>query len=321
MCHAVYCTDFYKTNPDRFYIRVGSYVPGLTKLELTTDGIHGRMLAGIFRPNYDTDGSNELNLTYADGVMLSPATLLITSGDDDYTFNGSGVDDGQDDATLLADFDSEIRLELPEIAGWSNVVARAMKPVKEIKIRTKFFSATGTLDPFEEERIKRQIETAKEIYRQMGISIIDVAPPTAVALPASYAAKTVLTDIETQALALVIKLQIPQFGMAPDEILVAFTDLGFSGVDVDQNNQLARVGGFVQNILPPVSVSLDRNQLPKLNTVAHELGHIFTKSGPHAPVSEIWRLMLPGFLMNWQNSYQDPRRFNFDEEKTLKKAR
>jgi hypothetical protein len=111
---------------DRFRITIPSVLPNLTKIHIKSSALLTAVIDGQW-VSKSTDGDYDVTMTEENGDMVSKWMLLVSDGDDDVGYNGSGTDNGTNDQTLLANFNSSIEVTLPEYQN-VKVVFSAQKP-------------------------------------------------------------------------------------------------------------------------------------------------------------------------------------------------
>ena len=155
---------------DRFRIRIPQILPNLTKIRIKATELHGAMIDGAFADTKTTDGDYDMDLVQENGAMVSKWILLVSDGDDDKYYNGGGTDDGTNDQTLLADFDSKIIVTLPELNN-AQAEFHARKAVGKVTLNISYMSPAGDVPQIKRDQIDRQIRKMREIYRPIGIQV------------------------------------------------------------------------------------------------------------------------------------------------------
>jgi hypothetical protein len=130
---------------DRFRIRVPTVLPGVTTIRIKSTGLHGAVIGGAIEAK-TTDWDYDVELTEENGAMVSKWILLVSDGDDDKEYNGAGADNGPNDQTLLADFESKIMVTFPELNN-AQTEFHAQKAVGKVTLNARYMSASGELPP------------------------------------------------------------------------------------------------------------------------------------------------------------------------------
>lgn len=170
---------------DRFRIKIAGNVPNLTKARIKATDLHGAVIGGQF-VSKTTDGDYEVEMKAEGGSMVSTPILLVSDGEDDKSYNGKGTDDGTDDQTLLADFESTIIVTFPELHN-AQAEFTAQKAVGEITVNLIYGSVAGDVPNDIREAIYIQAHKMREIYRQIGIKV-KFAALNGVQIPAAWLA-------------------------------------------------------------------------------------------------------------------------------------
>jgi hypothetical protein len=313
---------FADTDRDRFQIRIPGVVPGLTKMRIKSTGINGAMIGGTYQDKA-TDGDYEVDMSINNGNMVSVPILLVADGDDDKTFNGVGVaDDGRNDQTLLANFDSKVIVSFPEL-GNATATFFAQPAIGQIELDVVYCSPGGGLPANMETLINRQIYVMRGIYRQIGIKV-KTSGIRALQFPAAWIQDQGATDpagnltaTETDAL---VDLLGAGLGDGGDiRVRVGFVD---AAPHILRNNASVSIDG-VSGRFGVCLISLDRFASKHLNTLAHEVGHSCTLThqrrfeDPITGLGGMHWLMKDGVF--WDNDSNTGKRFLIgDDEVKIK---
>jgi hypothetical protein len=316
---------------DRFRIKIAGNIPNLTKAKIKATDLHGAVIDGQF-VNKTTDGDYEIEMKAEGGSMVSTPIMLVTDGDDDKKYNGKGTDDGNDDQTLLADFDSKVVVTFPELNN-AQVEFKASKPKGEIKLNVFYLSLDGTLPQDKRDTINLHLRKAREIYRQVAtkVTVTNISPFT---LPAEFVgylaerknangdvveAANYLSPIECDKLIFEMRQQT-QHPVPAGQMLVTYIDArlepsfgkeahGFVSNDANPNN-------------PPVVVSLYNDGTTKRDIVhpvtAHEVGHVL---GVDHPGVITHLLMTDGNIftgMTYNKTQRDSKRIREEDYNKMK---
>ena len=310
-------SEFADKDRDRFRIRIPTIVSNLTKINIESTGLHGAVINGAI-VGKTTDGNYEVDMKQENGAMVSTWILLVSDGDDDVNYNGKGTDDGDNDQTLLADFESKIIVSFPEFDN-VEVEFSAQKAVGNITLDSVYLSPAGDVPQDMLDLITRQVTKMKEIYRQIGIRVAwasiegDTIPQTMLdAVPnpdptkPDLQAANLLIGSEIDAVRTQIrKWQVPDkhirigyvkatmqdtSNVLPIDVL-GFTILGTDGIVVSLGSALAR---------------------ETLGVTAHEVGHAFGLD--HVTPDH---LLMKG-PMYWHNGKRDSKRFEEGNFNTIR---
>lgn len=294
-------------------------LPELTKIKIKSTGLHGAVIDGAVVAKA-TDGDYEVEMKQENGAMVSTWMLLVSDGDDDKGYNGKGSDDGKDDQTLLADFESKIIVTIPEFNN-AEVEFTAQKPLGNITLDTVYLSPAGDVPQDMQDLIHRQVAKMQEIYRQIGVRVA-WASIEGVAIPQSWLdampnpdptkpdlqAANHLNATECQSARVLVRnrqvsakhIRIGYINavMAPDALFPSRTALGFTDLGTD---------GIV------VSLELALTSARRvLGVTAHEVAHTFGLD--HVAPSDF----LMKSPLNWNNSRRDSKRFEEGNFNTIK---
>jgi hypothetical protein len=304
--------NFAHTDRDRFQIRIPGVIPGLTKMTIKSTGINGAMVNGVYQEK-TADGDYEVDMGINNGAMVSVPILLVGDGDDDKTFNGVGVNDGKNDQTLLANFDSKIIVSFPEL-GNATATFVAQPAIGQIELDVVYCSPGGGVPANMETFINRQIYVMRGIYRQIGIKV-KASGIRALQFPAAWIEAQDATDpagnlTTTETDDLIRLLQAGRGGSGDKRVRAGFVDAALHGIGDDGNvvSIDGKMGGFGVCL-----VSLDADGKRHLNTLAHEVGHVCTL--PHQRLYEDPKNRVGGehWLMkdgvSWKNTSDTGKRF------------
>jgi hypothetical protein len=304
------CAD---NDRDRFRIRIPAVLPNLTKIHIRSFGLATAVINGLWESKY-TDGDYDVTMTEENGAMVSKWMLLVSDGDDDVEYNGIGTENGTNDQTLLANFNSPIEVTLPEYQN-AKVTFHAQKPLGDLEIQPYYLSPAGDVPPVMADLITNHLEKMKEIYRQIGVrvgnyGIVGKAVPQSwfdagTVYPANHFTKSETED----AWSAVYQIAIPE-----NRIRVGFVDATLMAGD-----------GFgipVRGLCPPggpAIVSLDRDRTDArwfLGVTAHEMGHALglehleqLEPVQYNLVPSRWLMRAGDELSIWENSKLDSKRF------------
>jgi hypothetical protein len=292
---------------DRFRIKIAGNIPNLTKAKIKATDLHGAVIDGQF-VNKTTDGDYEVEMKAEGGSMVSTPILLVSDGDDDKKYNGKGTDDGNDDQTLLADFDSKIVVTFPEL-GNAQAEFKASKAKGEIKLNAFFLSLDGSLPADKRTAIELHLRKAREIYRQSGtkVTITNISPFTLPSIWATYLGERKNSNGEVVEQANVISYQerallINELRSQTDhpipsgQMLITFIDATI------QSGGAGGTGGFTaEDFAPPCVISLTGRFVNFHISAAHESGHML---GVRHPVEG---QAIPPRLMTSSSAYVGPR--------------
>lgn len=319
--------NFYKTDRDRFQIRVHGDITGLTKIRVSSLYFVKTVAGGQYLEKPNGDGTIEVAMHKENGDMLSDPVLLVSDADDDIQFNGSGTDNGKDDATLQASFDSRIKVEFPEFNNTSKEF-NAVKPMGRIKVNIAYCSLDGTLPQDKRDLIVLQVLKAKDAYRQISIDLF-VANIWAYKLPNEpgyefetfLGTKKELNGVVSGKLAYCLRTQT-QKPIPADQILVGFIDAALTSPPSIESPFGVSVHGFSENYSSPAIISLKSAPRGKGSdrqhfTLAHEVGHLVTKAG-HPDSDPPERLMVDGFKSRYEFNHKDSKRFTLSEIERIK---
>lgn len=309
--------EFADKDRDRFRITIPGIIPNLTKIKIKSTGLNGAVIDGAVVAKA-TDGDYEVEMKQENGAMVSTWILLVSDGDDDKGYNGKGTDNGQNDQTLLADFESKIIVTLPEL-GNAEVEFTAQKPLGNITLDTVYLSPASDVPQDMKELIYKQVAKMQEIYRQIGVRVawasiqgvaipqswLDAVPNPDPTKPNLEPANRLNASECQSARTLVKNRQVPakhiRIGyvnavMAPDAFSPArtafgFTDLGTDGIMISLEEDEAR---FV------------------LGVTAHEVGHTFGLD--HVDPEHL----LMKSPLRWNNERRDSKRFEEENFNTIK---
>ena len=310
--------EFADKDRDRFRIRIPGILPNLTKIQIKSTGLNGAVIDGAIVAKA-TDGDYEVEMKQENGAMVSTWILLVIDGDDDKGYNGKGTDDGKDDQTLLADFESKIIVTLPELDN-AEVEFTAQKPLGNITLDTVYLSPEGDVPQDIQVLIHRQVAKMQEIYRQIGVRVA-WASIEGVAIPQSWLdavpnpdptkpdiePANQLNDTESQsARTLVRNRQVPA-----KHIRIGYVNSTMKIIDENFSEQypLGVTDLGTDGILVSLGSPEARN---KLGVTAHEVAHTFGLD--HLDPEHL----LMKSLMSWNNSRRDSKRFEEGNFNTIK---
>lgn len=321
--------NFYKTDRDRFHIRIRGEIPGLSMITINTQNILRTVKGGKFTKKPKGDGVIEVAMQKENGDMISNPVLLVSDSDDDTKFNGDGTDDGKDDATLQGVFNGKINVVFPELGNATHEF-NTMKPLGRIKVNIAYCSPKEGLIPQDiRNLINLQVLKAKKAYRQVGVELMvtDIWPykipddeaDKFVEEPPIPAPETSKEGIHNKIASrrLMNNLQKSKNDMGhtipQDEILVGFVD----GIVRTPEFPFTAVVGFSYGG-PPIIMSLWKNNRKDHFALAHELGHIVAGVGPdHLPGSPEERLMVDGLHSRYKFDHLDSKRFSVKEQEAI----
>ncbi len=130
---------------DRFRVRIPAVLPNLTKIHIRSLGLATAVTNGQWLPR-SSDGDYDVTIAEENGAMVSTWMLLVGDGDDDVNYNGIGTDNGTDDQTIYANFNSPIEVTLPEYQN-AKMVFSAQKPLGDVEIQPYYLSPAGDVPP------------------------------------------------------------------------------------------------------------------------------------------------------------------------------
>ncbi len=309
--------EFADKDRDRFRITIPGIIPNLTKIKIKSTGLNGAVIDGAVVAKA-TDGDYEIEMKQENGAMVSTWILLVSDGDDDKGYNGKGADNGQNDQSLLADFESKIIVTLPEFDN-AQVEFTAQKPLGNITLDTVYLSPAGDVPQDMQDLIHKQVAKMQEIYRQIGVRVawasiqgvaipqswLDAVPNPDPTKPDIEPAKRLNASECQSARTLVRNRQVPakhiRIGyvnavMYPDFYKPRTTALGFTDPETDG-----------------IMVSLEEVEARrKLGVTAHEVGHALGLN--HVDPSDF----LMKSPMRWEDGRRDSKRFEEGNFNTIK---
>jgi len=260
---------------DRFRIRIPAVLPNLTKIHIKSSGLLTAVIDGQWvSKSTDGDGDYDVTIGEENGAMVSEWMLLVSDGDDDKYYNGIGTDNGPNDQTLLANFNSPIEVTLPEYQN-AKVTFHAQKPLGDLEIQPYYLSPAGDVPADMAGFITNHLEKMKEIYRQIGVrvgyyGIVGKAVPQGWfdAVPTPNQAANYFTPSESYlASASVRGTEVPG-----KQIRIGFVNATVM-LDGTSFNQM-RVRGFTQLGADGIIVSIEQvDARIILGVTAHEVGH------------------------------------------------
>jgi hypothetical protein len=307
---------------DRFRIRIPAVLPNLTKIHIKSSGLLTAVIDGQW-VSKSTDGDYDVTMTEENGAMVSKWMLLVSDGDDDVEYNGIGTDNGPNDQTLLADFNSPIEVTLPEYQN-AKVTFHAQKPLGDLEIQPYYLSPAGDKPADMAGFITNHLEKMKEIYRQIGVrvgyyGIVGKAVPQAWfdAVPTPNQAANYFTPSESNLARAAVR------GMAVPGKQIR---IGFVNATVMQDgtsfNQV-RVRGFTDLGTDGIIVSIEQNDARRiLGVTAHEVGHALGLN--HTSVQS-WRRWLmrgdPGETIIWADEpLEHSKRFQSGDYEVIRNS-
>ena len=308
-----YCAD---KDRDRFRIRIPGVVPNLTKIHIKSFGLATAVISGLWESKY-TDGDYDVTMTEENGAMVSKWMLLVSDGDDDVGYNGSGTDNGSNDQTLLADFNSPIEVTLPEYQN-TKTVFFAQKPLGDVEIQPYFLSPAGDVPSNIKGFITNHLEKMKEIYRQSGVrvghyGIIGKAVPQSWfdAIPTAGEAANYLTPSESNfARAAVRGLSVPA-----RQVRIGYVDATVMQYGDNPWDPYLDVRGFTIQDTDGIIVSLAPSSARRrLGVTAHEMGHALGLS--HTSSARRWLMKGDGII--WNDDTLDSKRFHSEDFGTIR---
>lgn len=302
-------SDCAKNDRDRFRIRIPAVLPNLTKIHIKSSGLATAVIGGQW-VSKSSDGDYDVTMTEENGAMVSKWMLLVSDGDDDVGYNGSGTDNGPNDQTLLANFNSPIEVTLPEYDNAKTVFA-AQKPLGDVEIQPYYLSPAGDVPPAMADLITNHLEKMKEIYRQIGVrvgnyGIVGKAVPQEWFNPGSNEAANYFTPSESN----LARTAVRGMAVPGKQIRIGFVDATVMQYGANPGDPPIRVRGFTNQFTDGIIVSIEVNDARTiLGVTAHEAGHAL---GPDHPSSSWNRWLMkggPGNPMIWNNKPPDSKRF------------
>ena len=305
--------SFFTADRDRFQIRIQGYIPGLTKVMVSSPTPLKTVSGGQYLEKTNGDGPIEVAISFEDGYMVSDPILLVSDADDDVPF-GAGLD-GTPSKTLQAHFGSQIKMQFPEL---NNAIyqSQTAKPLGRVKLNIAYCSLDGSLTQDTKDLIVLQILKAKEAYRQIGVELVVTAiwPLT---LSSDFAgdlgSNNQLNAGASEKLRNFV-LNQTQNPIPSDQILVSFIDASLKAFSYNMITQFP-VAGFCDNYSSPAVISINtvlKNDSRHF-TMAHEAGHILTKQG-HPDGDPQERLMVDGLHILYKHDYKDSKRLILSED-------
>ena len=309
--------EFADKDRDRFRIKIPGILPNLTKIKIKSTGLHGAVIDGAVVAKA-TDGDYEVEMKQENGAMVSTWMLLVSDGDDDKGYNGKGTDDGKDDQTLLADFESIISVTLPEFDN-AEFEFTAQKPLGNITLDTIYLSPTGDVPQAMQDLIHKQVAKMQEIYHQIGVRVA-WASIEGVAIPQSWLDAVPNPDPTKPDIEPADRLNASECQSA--RVLVRNRQVPANHIRIGYINALMRPDlwlpdrtalGFTDDGTDGIMVSLEPNEARfVLGVTAHEVGH--TLGIDHVEPSDF----LMKSPMRWENSRRDSKRFEEGDFNTIK---
>ncbi len=291
---------------DRFRIRIPAVLPNLTKVHIKSTMLLTAVIDGQWESR-TSDGDYDVTLTEENGALVSTWMLLVSDGDDDVGYNGKGTENGTDDQTLLADFDSPIEVTLPELNN-AKVVFSAQKPLGDVEIQPYYLSPAGDVPAIIDNIITNHLEKMKEIYRQIGIRVGHYGivgkevPQTwfeAKATPNSSGVYYYLSPSESNR----ARATVRGFAVPGKQIRIGFVDATvMQASDNPFKPDPIRVRGFTDRGTDGIIVSIEQDDARTiLGVTAHEVGHALGLDHP----SSTWQRWLmrggAGNVMIWND--------------------
>ena len=295
---------------DRFRIRISGVVPNLTKIHIKSFWLTTAVIGGLWEPK-STDGGYDVTMIEENGAMVSKWMLLVSDGDDDEQYNGIGTDNGLNDQTLLADFNSPIEVTLPEYQN-AKVTFKAQKPLGDLEIQPYYLSPAGDVPPDMEKFITNHLLKMQEIYRQIGVRVghYEIAgkavPQAWFDAGANEAANYFAPSESNLARAAVRGMAVPG-----KQIRIGFVNATLMQNGINPWDLPFRARGFTDLGTDGIIVSVEEFDARRiLGVTAHEVGH--TLGLPH-PSSNSWKRWLMrgdgGDEIIWDNKPSDSKRF------------
>jgi hypothetical protein len=300
--------DCAEKDRDRFRIRIPAVLPTLTKIHIKSQGLIGAVINGQSQSK-QSDGDYDVTLTAENGAMVSTWMLLVGDGEDDLNYNGIGTENGQDDQTLLAYFNSPIEVTFPELNN-AKVIFFAQKPLGDVEIQPYYLSPAGDVPPLMELSITNHLVKMREIYQQIGVrvgyyAIIGKTVPQAwfdtkstPNITGTGGVYNYLNPSESNLARTIVR----GFDVTGKQIRIGFVDAILMDYAENIYDSWKRVRGFTVQNTDGIIVSMEPNDARFiLGVTAHEVGHALGLPHTTSPstISPWKRWLMKGNGMIW----------------------